>query len=115
MVLATYYLTRVEKDGVWCEKIKKRKGFGRYEQFGTIASNMYHKRNRSEPLDFLHILWRARKYLEALNLGDTVYSFLAFDDFSCDHKIKADYMISPHELGERRQLSKRGCLVLSCA
>jgi Heterokaryon incompatibility protein (HET) len=42
------------------KRSRRAKALGRYEQFGTIASNTILK-CRSEPLDFLHILWRAPK------------------------------------------------------
>lgn len=96
MVLAAYYLAKIERDGIWCKQIKKSKGFGPLRAI-WYDREQYHERNILEPLDFLHILWRARKYLEASKPEDMVYSFLAFDDLSCDHKIKADYMISSQE------------------
>jgi hypothetical protein len=55
----------------------------------------YHDRKR---LDFLHILWRARKYVEASRPVDMVYSFLAFDDLTKEFKVRVDYKIHPREI-----------------
>jgi hypothetical protein len=93
LVLSTYYLTKIEKYGIWSRKFKKSQGFGPLRAM-WYDREQYHRR---EPLNFLHVLWRARKYLEASKREDMVYSFLAFDDLSEDYKVKADYGISSHE------------------
>lgn len=93
LVLSTYYLVKTEKDGLWSRKFKKSRGLGPLRAI-WYDREQYHKQ---VPLDFIHILWRARKYLEASKPEDMVYSFLAFDDLSAEHKVRADYEISPQE------------------
>lgn len=117
MVLAIYYYTKIEEDGVWCKKIKKSKGFGPLRGI-WYDRERYHKRKQLEPLDFLHVLWRARKYLEATKAEDFVYSFLAFEDLSGDNKIKANYGISPQEtytiLARSMIRSRKSLDILQC-
>jgi hypothetical protein len=40
LVLSTYYLSKVEKDGIWSGKIKRSEGFGPRRPSGMTASNI---------------------------------------------------------------------------
>ena len=93
LVLSVYFLMKIEKDGLWSRCMKKSKGFGPLRAL-WYDRELYHQNKR---LDFLHVLWRARKYLEATKPEDMVYSFLAFDDSSSEYRVKADYTIHSAE------------------
>ena len=89
VMLTAYYLTKLEANGTWTRRFKRSKGFG---PLRAIWYDREQYRNGFR-FDFLHVLWRARKYLEASKAEDMVYGFLAFDDSPSAHRIKADYTI----------------------
>jgi hypothetical protein len=120
LVLSTYYLVKIEKDGLWSRKFKKSRGLGPLRAI-WYDREQYHNH---VPLDFLHILWRARKYLEASKPEDMVYSFLAFDNLTPEYKVRADYEISPQEtftnlacsmIKSRKSLDVLQCIVATRA
>src|SRR5205809_473604 len=45
MVLAIYYYTKIEEDGVWCKRIKKVKALDRYAEFGMIVNDTINASN----------------------------------------------------------------------
>jgi hypothetical protein len=98
LVLATYSLVKGEEDGKWSKEIKETKGFG------PLRSIWYDRQqfHRGQPLDFLYILWRARKYLKATDPRDLVYSFLGFHNLPHQGEILPDYTVPMDDPGYAR-------------
>jgi hypothetical protein len=89
LVFSTYSLVKGEEVGNWGKEIKETNGFG-------PLRSIWHDRQQfheGKPLDFLYILWRARKYLEATDQRDLVYSFLGFLHLPKGGEIIPDYTV----------------------
>lgn len=83
-----YSLIKSEEGGEWVKRIKQTQGFG---PLRSIHADRQSFRNQ-EPLDFLHILWRARKYLQATDHRDLVYSFLGISNVDAN-ELSPDYTV----------------------
>ncbi|KAH7381047.1 heterokaryon incompatibility protein-domain-containing protein [Cadophora sp. MPI-SDFR-AT-0126] len=101
-ILSSYSLFKGEEDVCWYQLLKKAKGFG------PLRSIWFDRREkqRGEPLDFLHILWRARKYLDATDHRDFVYSFLGFHDFRPGFELRPDYTVKMDDEKYPRSVAK---------
>ncbi|OAL06217.1 HET-domain-containing protein [Phaeosphaeriaceae sp. SRC1lsM3a] len=88
LVLSAYSFFKSEEGGKWYKQLKETKGFG------PLRSIWFDRQEDRGALDFLGILWRARKYLLATDHRDMVYSFLGFHDFRPELQIRPDYTVS---------------------
>jgi hypothetical protein len=85
LVYSTYTLAKEDSDRNTSRALKKTKGYG------TLRA-MWDDRRRfhnNEELDLLYILWSARKYLQASDPRDMVYSFLGVQNLEC--RVEPDY------------------------
>jgi hypothetical protein len=88
LILSSYSIFKSEDDGKWYQLLKKTRGFG------PLRSIWFDRQVDRETMDFLHILWRARKYLDASDHRDLVYSFLGFHNFRREFELLADYSVT---------------------
>jgi hypothetical protein len=73
LIMSVYSIAKSEEGGEWHMRLKQTKGFG------PLRAIFYDRQAyRENKMDFLNILWHARKYLEATDHRDFVYSFLGF-------------------------------------
>jgi hypothetical protein len=102
LILSTYGLFKGEEDGKWYQLLKKAKGFG------PLRSIWYDRRKKQlkNPMDFLHILWRARRYLDASDHRDLVYSFLGFHDYRRGFELHPDYTVKTDDPKYPRSVAK---------
>jgi hypothetical protein len=102
LILSSYSIFKGEDDQKWYQLLKKARGFG------PLRSIWFDRRKKQlgEPMDFLHILWRARKYLDASDHRDLVYSFLGFHDFQPGFELRPDYTIKMDDPNYPRSVAK---------
>lgn len=92
-IFSVYHLVKTENDCL-CKEMKKTKGLD------TLRAIWNHRNQHHQEVgqpNFLHLLWRTRRYLEATDKRDMVYSLLAFQEFPKQQMLKADYNISVEE------------------
>lgn len=80
LVYSTYTLIKEDSDRITSQALKRAKGYG------TLRA-MWDDRQRfqkHETLDLLYILWCGRKYLQASDPRDMVYSFLGVQNLRCE-------------------------------
>ncbi|KAK1758049.1 heterokaryon incompatibility protein-domain-containing protein [Echria macrotheca] len=77
LVVSAYGIARGSDDRRWHRRIKSTTGF-------APLRAMFHDRtaHRNGELDFLNVLWHARKHLSAGNDRDYVYAFLAVNKYT---------------------------------
>jgi hypothetical protein len=89
LVIAVHTLAKGHKYKEWYEKIRQSKGFG---PLRTIYYDRQAYVDKSA-FDILPILWRARKYLQATDNRDLIYSFLGFYAPGKAHEIIPNYSV----------------------
>ncbi|KAM7203401.1 Heterokaryon incompatibility protein (HET) domain containing protein [Naviculisporaceae sp. PSN 640] len=74
LVVSAYAIAKGNDDRRWHRRIKSTRGF-------SALRAIFHDRfaHREGELDFLNVLWHARKHLEATNHQDYVYAFLSIN------------------------------------
>ena len=77
LLASVYSIAKSTGEGNWHRTIKKTPGF-------SPARTIYHDRQayRRNKLDFLDVLWHARKHLDAKDHRDYVFAFLAFHRYT---------------------------------
>jgi hypothetical protein len=77
LIISVYSSAKSTEEGDWHRRIKKSPGF-------SPLRAIYHDRQayRRKELDFLNVLWHARKHLNASDHRDYVFAFLAIHRYS---------------------------------
>lgn len=76
LVVSAYSIGKSAEDGRWHKRIKKTRGF-------APVRTIYHDRkaHKRGELNFLHVLWHARKHLDTTDPRDYIYAFLAVNKY----------------------------------
>ncbi|KAH8746311.1 heterokaryon incompatibility protein-domain-containing protein [Hyaloscypha sp. PMI_1271] len=77
LVVSVYGLAKSAENGDWHKRIKKTRGFA---PIRTIHHDR--KSHSKRELDFLNVLWHARKHLDTTDPRDYVFAFLAINNYT---------------------------------
>jgi hypothetical protein len=85
LIYGTYTLVKEEPDRITSQALKKTKAYGTLRLMWDDRNRLHNR----ETLDLLSILWCARKYLQASDPRDMVYSFLGVQNL--EYEVAPDY------------------------